>query len=324
MKSNKREGSTYHKESASPKEGGRKPRPMGKPDRAKGEEKPQWKAKSDRPRGDEKPQQEKRPPRDDRSEVDDRPERDERPERDVRQIEGKNPVLEALKTEVTIEKIMIAKGRRETGNSEIFELAKEKGIKVQLVDRKKLDFSSKTGNHQGIIAVATNFSYYEPEQMIQKAKELGEEPFLVILDQITDPHNFGAIIRSGDACGVHGIIITKNRSVDLSPIAVKSSAGAAEHMMVGKVTNLVQTLQDLKKLGFWIGGADVSGQPYYKTNLKGPLALVIGSEGKGISRLVKEHCDFTVSIPMYGSIDSLNASVAAGVLFCEAAKQRKG
>lgn len=250
-------------------------------------------------------------------------EKPERPQRDVRQIEGKNPILEALRSDVTIEKIMVAKGRRETGNAEIFELAKERNIKVQMVDRKKLDYSSKTGNHQGIIAVATNFSYYEPEQMIQKAKDQGEEPFIVILDQITDPHNFGAIIRSADACGVHGIIITKNRSVDLTPIAVKASAGAAEHMMIGKVTNLAQTIQELKQEGFWVGGADMSGDVYYKTNLKGPLAIVIGSEGKGISRLVKENCDFTISIPMYGNIDSLNASVAAGVLFCEAARQRR-
>ncbi|QSX07508.1 23S rRNA (guanosine(2251)-2'-O)-methyltransferase RlmB [Alkalibacter rhizosphaerae] len=248
----------------------------------------------------------------------------ERPPRDVRQIEGKNPVLEALRSDVTIEKIMVAKGRRETGNTEIFDLAKERNIKIQMVDRKKLDYSTKTGNHQGIIAVATNFSYYEPEQMIQKAKDLGEDPFIVVLDQLTDPHNFGAIIRSADACGVHGIIITKNRSVDLTPIAVKASAGAAEHMMIGKVTNLAQTLQDLKEKGFWIGGADMSGEAYYNTNLKGPLAIVIGSEGKGIGRLVKENCDFTISIPMYGNMESLNASVAAGVLFCEAARQRKG
>lgn len=297
MKSNKREGRPEKRESQ-PNE-----RPQGK--------------KGPRPsRGDGKQTS--------RSPVEESSDREGRSERDVRQIEGKNPVLEALRSQVTIEKIMIAKGRRETGNAEIFELAQERGIKVQLVDRKKLDFSSKTGNHQGIIAIATNFSYYDLEQMIHKAKEKEEDPFIVLLDQITDPHNFGAIIRSADACGVHGIIITKNRSVDLSPIAVKASAGAAEHMMVGKVTNLVQTLEDLKNQGFWIGGADVSGEPYYKTNFKGPLAIVIGSEGKGISRLVKEHCDFSVSIPMYGSIDSLNASVAAGVLFCEAARQRKG
>jgi 23S rRNA (guanosine2251-2'-O)-methyltransferase len=254
----------------------------------------------------------------------DRTEKPERPERDVRQIEGKNPVLEALRSDVTIEKIMIAKGRRETGNAEIFELAKERNIKVQLVDRKKLDYSTKTGNHQGIIAVATSFSYYEPQQMIQKAQELGEDPFIVVLDQITDPHNFGAIIRTAVACGVHGIIITKNRSVDLTPIVVKASAGAVEHIMIGKVTNLTQTLQELKQAGLWIGGADLDGETFYKTNLKGPLALVIGSEGKGIGRLVKENCDFAISIPMYGNIDSLNASVAAGVLFCEAARQRKG
>ncbi|MBF7096011.1 23S rRNA (guanosine(2251)-2'-O)-methyltransferase RlmB [Alkalibacter mobilis] len=247
----------------------------------------------------------------------------ERPERDVRQIEGKNPILEALRSGVTIEKIMVAKGRRETGNAEIFELAKEKKIKIQMVDRKKLDYSSKTGNHQGIIAIATNFSYYEPEDMIAKAQKLGEDPFIVVLDQITDPHNFGAIIRTADACGVHGIIITKNRSVDLTPIAVKASAGAAENMMIGKVTNLTQTLKDLKKQGLWVGGAEPGGEAYYKTNFKGPLAVVIGSEGKGISRLVKEECDFSVSIPMYGSIESLNASVAAGIIFSEAARQRR-
>ncbi|WP_341465284.1 23S rRNA (guanosine(2251)-2'-O)-methyltransferase RlmB [Alkalibacter saccharofermentans] len=247
----------------------------------------------------------------------------DRPERDVRQIEGKNPILEALKSGVTIEKIMVAKGRRETGNTEVFDLAKEQKIKIQFVDRKKLDYSTKTGNHQGIIAIATNFSYYEPEEIIQKAKSKGEDPLIVVLDQLTDPHNFGAIIRTADACGAHGIIISKNRSVDLSPIAVKSSAGAAEHMMVSKVTNLTQTLKDLKKQGVWIAGAEPSGDIYYKSNLKGPLALVIGSEGKGISRLVQEECDFSVSIPMYGEIGSLNASVAAGILLSESARQRR-
>jgi 23S rRNA (guanosine2251-2'-O)-methyltransferase len=253
----------------------------------------------------------------------DKNKRTDKPLRDVRQIEGKNPILEALKSGVTIEKIMVAKGRRETGNSEIFDLAKERNIKIQFVDRKKLDYSTKTGNHQGIIAVATNFSYYEPEEIIQKAKNKGEDPLIVILDQLTDPHNFGAIIRTADACGAHGIIITKNRSVDLSPIAVKSSAGAAEHMMVSKVTNLTQTLKELKNLGVWIAAAEPAGEAYYKSNLTGPLALVIGSEGKGISRLVKEECDFSVSIPMYGEIASLNASVAAGILLSESARQRR-
>ncbi|NTW71539.1 MAG: 23S rRNA (guanosine(2251)-2'-O)-methyltransferase RlmB [Eubacteriaceae bacterium] len=248
---------------------------------------------------------------------------EEKPERSVRQLEGKNSVLEALKSGVTIEKIMIATGRRETGSTELLDLAKEQKIKVQFVDRKKLDFSSRTGNHQGIIAIATSYSYSEPEDIVKRAEEKGELPFIVVLDQITDPHNFGAIIRTAEACGVHGIIIPRNRSVDITSIVVKSSAGAVEYMMISKVTNLTQTLKDLKSKGLWICGADLDGETYYKKDYKMPLALVIGSEGKGISRLVKEECDFTVSVPMYGKIGSLNASVATGIILSEAARQRK-
>lgn len=245
-----------------------------------------------------------------------------KPLKGTRQIEGKNPIVEALKSNVNIEKIMVAKGRRETGAQELFELAKEKKIKIQQVDRKKLDFTSKTGNHQGIIAIATEYEYAEIEDILESAKTKGESPLVVILDKITDPHNFGAIIRTANACGVHGIIIPKNRSVDISPIAIKASAGAIEHTPICKVTNLTQTIKELKEKGFWIAGADMKGQKYYESDFKGSMAIVIGNEGEGISRLVKDECDFLISIPMYGEIDSLNASVATGILLSEAAKQR--
>ena len=245
-----------------------------------------------------------------------------KPLKGTRQIEGKNPIVEALKSDVNIEKIMVAKGRRETGAQELFELAKEKKIKIQQVDRKKLDFTSKTGNHQGIIAIASEYEYAEIEDILEGAKVKGESPLVVILDKITDPHNFGAIIRTANACGVHGIIIPKNRSVDISPIAIKASAGAIEHMPVCKVTNLTQTIKELKEKGFWIAGAEMEGQKYYESDFKGSMAIVIGNEGEGISRLVKDECDFLVSIPMYGEIESLNASVATGILLSEAAKQR--
>ncbi|MFZ7121405.1 MAG: 23S rRNA (guanosine(2251)-2'-O)-methyltransferase RlmB [Eubacteriaceae bacterium] len=240
----------------------------------------------------------------------------------MRQIEGKNPIIEALKSDVNIEKIMIARGRRETGAQELFDLAKEKNIKIQYVDRKKLDYSSKTGSHQGIIALASEYKYSQLEDIFELAKKRNESPYLVILDQITDPHNFGAIIRTANACGVHGIIIPKNRSVGISPISIKSSAGAIEHTLICKVTNISQTLKELKKLGVWIAGASVEGKTYYECDLTGSLGIVIGSEGSGISRLVKTECDFLVSIPMHGEIDSLNASVAAGIILTEVRKQR--
>ncbi|HCX64502.1 MAG TPA: 23S rRNA (guanosine(2251)-2'-O)-methyltransferase RlmB [Eubacteriaceae bacterium] len=240
----------------------------------------------------------------------------------VRQIEGKNPVLEALKSDATIEKIMIAKGRKETQIAEILKIAKERKLKIQMVDRKKLDYSSQTGNHQGVVAIATDFQYGELEDLFRKAKKKNTDPFIVILDQITDPHNFGAIIRTANAFGADGIVIPKNRSADITPIVVKASAGAIEHTIIVKETNLTQTIQKLKEQGVWVCATEMGGTPYYKNNLKGPLAIVIGSEGEGISRLVKEHCDFSASIPMAGEIESLNASVAAGVIFAEAARQR--
>ncbi|WP_343029950.1 23S rRNA (guanosine(2251)-2'-O)-methyltransferase RlmB [Alkalibaculum sporogenes] len=242
--------------------------------------------------------------------------------KEVRQIEGKNPIVEALKSDVNIEKIMIANGRRESGAQELFELAKEKKIKVQMVDRKKLDFMSKTGTHQGVIAIASEYEYTDLADILDMAFEKGEKPFLVILDKITDPHNFGAIIRTVNACGAHGIIIPKNRSVDISPVAVKASAGAIEYTPICKVTNLTQTIKDLKKVGLWIAGADIEGKKYFNNDFKGPIAIVIGNEGEGISRLVKEECDFLISIPMYGNIESLNASVATGIILSEAARQR--
>lgn len=241
----------------------------------------------------------------------------------VRQLEGKNPILEALKSGIEIEKIMVAKGRRETNAQELFQLAKEKNIRIQFVDRKKLDYTSKTGNHQGMIAIANEYGYVDIDEIVCIAQNRGESPLVVILDKITDPHNFGAIIRTANACGVHGIVIPKNRSVDITPIVVKASAGAVEHMAVCKVSNLTQIINELKDRGFWIAGADIEGEHYYKKDLTGPLAIIIGSEGSGMSRLVKEQCDFLISVPMYGEIQSLNASVAAGIIMSEAAKQRR-
>lgn len=240
----------------------------------------------------------------------------------IRQIEGKNPILEALKSGVTIEKIMVAKGRKETRVQELFELAKERKIKIQYVDRKKLDYSSKTGQHQGIIAIASQYEYTDLEEILSIASTKGEKPFLLILDKITDPHNFGAIIRTANACGVHGIIIPKNRSVDISPVAVKASAGAIEYTPICKVTNLTQTIKSLKKQGIWIVGGDIQGEKYYSKDYNDPIAIVIGNEGEGISRLIKEECDFLVSIPMSGNIESLNASVATGIILSEVQKQR--
>jgi 23S rRNA (guanosine2251-2'-O)-methyltransferase len=229
-------------------------------------------------------------------------------------VEGRNPVLEAIRSNRTIEKILIARGTGEGSIREIIGKAREKGIVIQEVDRQRLDEISDSNAHQGVIAYVTPYEYVEVEDLIKRAEDKGESPFIVILDEITDPHNLGAIIRTAECCGAHGIVIPKRRSVGLSPAAIKASAGAVEYLPVAKVTNLVSTLELLKKQGFWIAGADTEGNSYTAQDLTGPIALVVGSEGKGIGRLIKEKCDFLVSIPIKGNIDSLNASVAAGIL----------
>lgn len=238
-------------------------------------------------------------------------------------VEGRNAVIEALRSDRTIEQILISKGDKEGSINVVRGLAKEKGIVVKEVDRKKLDLMSETGVHQGVIAKVTPYKYFTLEDMLNKAEKAGEKPFIVILDEIEDPHNLGSIVRTAELCGVHGIIIPKRRNVGITPTVYKSSAGAIEHMMVAKVTNINSTIDELKEKNIWIYGADMEGEDYsYKSNLDGAIALVIGSEGKGISKLTKEKCDKLIKIPMVGKINSLNASVAAGILMYEVLKTR--
>ncbi|NLJ40464.1 MAG: 23S rRNA (guanosine(2251)-2'-O)-methyltransferase RlmB [Clostridiales bacterium] len=246
-------------------------------------------------------------------------------EGDESRIEGRNPVLEAFRSGRTIDKLLIAKGSREGSILQIRRMAKEEGIVVQEVDRRRLDEISMTGGaHQGVIAFVTPYSYVGVEDILKEAAEREEPPLIMVLDEITDPHNLGSIIRTAECSGVHGIIIPKRRAVGLSPGVIKASAGAAEFMLISKVTNIAATLDRLKENGLWIAGAHVEGELYTSQDLKGPLALVIGSEGKGLGRLVKEKCDFLVKIPKKGRITSLNASVAAGVLMYEVTRQRSG
>ena len=237
-------------------------------------------------------------------------------------IEGRNPVMEALKGDRDIEKLMIANGTKEGSIKKIEGMAKDKNIIIQYVDRKKLDEISESHSHQGVIAVVSEYKYYELEELLQISKDKNEDPFYIILDEITDPHNLGSIMRTADAVGAHGVIIPKRRSVSITPIVAKASAGAVEYVPVCKVTNIVNTIKRLKEEGVWIAAADMVGQNYYKQNLKGSIAIVVGNEGSGISRLVKENCDFTVKIPMVGKVDSLNASVASSILLYEIFKQR--
>ncbi|EJO5349207.1 23S rRNA (guanosine(2251)-2'-O)-methyltransferase RlmB [Clostridium botulinum] len=238
-------------------------------------------------------------------------------------IEGRNAVIEALKSNKTIEKIMVAKGDLEGSIKVIISLAKKKGIVINEVDRKKLDTISQTRAHQGVIAFTTPYKYYELEDILEYAKEKREDPFIIILDEIEDPHNFGSILRTAEVCGAHGVVIPKRRSVGVTPTVYKTSAGAAEHMKISKVTNVNNVIDELKENGIWIYGADMCGNDYcFDANLSGPIALVIGSEGRGISKLTKNKCDVLVKIPMLGKITSLNASVAGGMLMYEILKQR--
>lgn len=238
------------------------------------------------------------------------------------QLEGRNAVLEVLKSGRDIEKIIVQKGNVEGTIRRIAGLAKEKGVVVQEVVKQKLDDMSQTKNHQGVIAIVSEHEYAEVDDIINTAAEKGEKPFIIILDNITDPHNLGAIIRTAECAGAHGVIIPKRRSVGLTAVVGKTSAGAIEYMPVARVTNISRTIEDLKKQGVWVVCADMGGDDHFDASLDGAIALVIGSEGEGVSRLVKEKCDFTVSIPMYGKISSLNASVAAALLMYEVVRQR--
>ncbi|MCR4708222.1 MAG: 23S rRNA (guanosine(2251)-2'-O)-methyltransferase RlmB [Clostridiales bacterium] len=225
---------------------------------------------------------------------------------------GRNPIREALKSGRDLEKLIVARGEIIGSGREILAMARERKVVIQEVDRARLD--AMASGHQGMIAVASAYAYSTLEAILARAKEKGEDPFLVILDGITDPHNLGAIIRSAECAGAHGVILPERRAVGLTPAAVKASAGAIMHLPVAKVTNLPRTLDQLKKEGVWIFGSAAGGEDYRTVDLSGPCALVIGSEGEGMSRLVREKCDRVVSLPVRGKIDSLNASVAAGVL----------
>ena len=238
------------------------------------------------------------------------------------QLEGRNAVLEALRSGRDMEKLRVQKGNVEGTIKRIVAQAAEKGIVIQEVSRQKLDELSQTKNHQGVIALVSAQNYAEVEDILAAAREKGEEPFLILLDGITDPHNLGAILRTAECAGAHGVIIPKRRSVGLNATVGKTSAGAIAYIPVARVTNLVKTMEQLKKEGLWFACADMGECDYFDANLKGPIGLVIGSEGEGVSRLVKENCDFTASIPMYGKISSLNASVAAALLMYEVVRQR--
>ena len=240
------------------------------------------------------------------------------------QIEGRNSVLELLESDRDINKILIAKGERHGSINKIISLAKERKIVIAEVERKKLNEISETNNHQGVIAIVPPFNYVEVEDILEDAKSKNEDPFVVILDGIEDPHNLGSIIRTSETAGVHGVIIPKRRAASVNATVSKSSAGAVEHVKIARVNNINETIKYLKKEGLWICGTDgEANNYYYNQDLKGPLAIIIGSEGFGMSKLVKENCDFLVKIPMKGKITSLNASVSAGIVIYEALKQRK-
>ena len=239
-------------------------------------------------------------------------------------IEGKNAVLEAFRAGKTVDKLFVLDGAREGAISSILREAKKHDTIVNFVNKERLDGISQTGNHQGVIAYAAAYEYAEVSDILEAARAKGEDPFLILLDGIEDPHNLGAIIRSANLAGAHGVIIPKRRAAGLTSTVAKTSAGAINYTPVAKVTNLTATMEELKKEGIWFACADMGGQSMYDCNFTGPLGLVIGGEGDGVSRLVREHCDFTASIPMKGDIDSLNASVAAGILMFEASRQRRG
>ncbi|NDO46245.1 23S rRNA (guanosine(2251)-2'-O)-methyltransferase RlmB [Clostridium sp. MD294] len=244
-------------------------------------------------------------------------------EKNDNQLEGRNAILEALRNGRDMEKLLVIKGSAEGTIKRIIAQASKKGVVIQEVSRQKLDELSQTKNHQGVIAIVSAHNYATIEDILENAKSKAEPPFVVVLDGITDPHNLGAIIRSAECAGAHGVIIPKHRSVGLNATVGKTSAGAIEYMPVARVTNIVKTMEQLKKEGLWFACADMKGLDYFDTDMKGAIGIVIGSEGDGVSRLVKENCDFTVAIPMYGKIASLNASVAAGLLLYEVVRQRK-
>lgn len=235
-------------------------------------------------------------------------------------IAGRNPVAEALRSGRALNKVMVQDGAR--GVTEIIAAAKQKGVSVEFVKSDKLDKLAQGVRHQGVVAYAAPVEFKTLEDALKKATAKGEAPFLLLLDELQDPQNLGALIRTADAAGVHGILLPKRRSCPLNAVVAKISAGAVEYVPVIQIGNIVQQLKDLKKQGFWVAGADMDGGLYTKANLTGPLVLVIGAEGKGLGRLVKENCDIIVSLPMQGGVNSLNAAAAGAVLMYEVVRQR--
>ena len=238
-------------------------------------------------------------------------------------IIGRNAAMEALKSNKTIEALYVTNGPKEGSINAIINLAKDKKIVIKEVDKKKLDLMAAGNVHQGVIARITPYEYFEVKDILEDAKQKNEAPFIIILDELEDPHNLGSIVRTAETCGVHGIIIPKRRNVGVTPTVYKSSAGAIEHVKIAKVTNINNTIDELKEEGVWVYGADIEGKEYsYEVDFSGPCALIIGSEGRGISKLTLKKCDKLVKIPMIGKINSLNASVAGGIMMYEVLKGR--
>jgi 23S rRNA (guanosine2251-2'-O)-methyltransferase len=239
-------------------------------------------------------------------------------------LSGKNPVLEALRAGREMNKVWIAEGVKKAGITEILELAKAAGVIVQFVPKNKVEQLTDGANHQGIAASVAAYRYAEIDELFELAASRNEDPFFLILDELEDPHNLGSILRTADATGVHGVIIPRRRAVGLTGVVAKTSTGAIEHIPVARVGNLAQTVEDLKKRGLWIAGTDAKGSSdYRRMDAKLPLAIIIGSEGKGMSRLLKEKCDFLYHMPMVGQVTSLNASVAAAILMYEVLRNRQ-
>ena len=237
-------------------------------------------------------------------------------------VEGRNAVLEAFRSGRVVDKLFVLERCEDGPVRTILREAKKHDTMVRFVKKERLDQMSETGKHQGVIAVTAAYDYAEVDDILNKAREKGEAPFVVLLDNIEDPHNLGALIRTANLAGAHGVIIPKNRAVGLTATVARTSAGALNYTPVARVTNIARTIEELKKEGLWFVCADMGGTSMYQLDLKGPIGLVIGNEGEGVSRMVKEKCDFVASIPMKGDIDSLNASVAAGVLAYEIVRQR--
>lgn len=242
----------------------------------------------------------------------------------MNEIYGRNPVKEAILSGSAINKIFIAKGSRHQTIDEIYQLARERQIPVQQCDRKKIDQLFPGQNHQGVYASMAEMAYVDVEDILKIASDAGEAPLILVLDELEDPHNLGAILRSADAFGVHGVIIPKRRAVSLTATVAKAAAGAMQYVPVARVTNISQTLQELKEAGLWVCGTAMKGTSIYHAPLQGPLAIVIGNEGKGVRPLVLKQCDFCVNIPMKGKINSLNASVATGIILSEVVRRMEG